>query len=85
MSVVATLVSYFFQLLTLLVLVAAILSFFMPPYHPVREFVDRLVDPMLRPIRRILPPMGGLDFSPVVLIILLQVVGGLITRLLRSF
>lgn len=85
MFVVARLVSYFFQLLTLLVLVAAILSFFMPPYHPVREFVDRLVDPMLRPIRRILPPMGGLDFSPVVLIILLQVVGGLINRLLLSF
>jgi uncharacterized protein YggT (Ycf19 family) len=39
---------------------------------------------MLAPIRRILPPVGMLDFSPFVLLILVQVVGSLLIRLLSS-
>lgn len=42
---------------------------------PVR-WVRALTEPVLRPIRRVLPPFGGLDFSPLVLLLLLQVVGG---------
>ncbi|HEX9595956.1 MAG TPA: YggT family protein [Anaerolineales bacterium] len=65
-------------LLTLLIIVKVILSYFVPPYHPVREVIDRLVDPMLAPIRRIMPHTGGLDFSPMVLILIIQLVGRLI-------
>ena len=36
--------------------------------------INRLLDPLLRPIRNILPSTGAIDFSPLVLIILLQVV-----------
>lgn len=36
--------------------------------------INRLLDPVLRPIRNILPSTGAIDFSPLVLIILLQVV-----------
>jgi len=50
----------------------------MSPYHPVRVTLDKLVNPFLAPIRRILPQTGMLDFSPVVLIILLQVLEYLI-------
>jgi YggT family protein len=64
--------------LTLLIIVKVILSYFVPPYHPVREVIDRLVDPMLAPIRRIMPHTGGLDFSPMVLILIIQLVGRLI-------
>ncbi|MCS7262707.1 MAG: YggT family protein [Aquificaceae bacterium] len=32
------------------------------------ELLDRLVSPLLEPIRRVLPPTGGLDFSPLVLL-----------------
>ncbi len=35
------------------------------------DFIHRVTEPLLRPIRRILPPMGGLDLSPLVLILLL--------------
>lgn len=82
MVFLAQLVSRIFQLLTLLVIVKVVLSYFMSPYHPVREFVDRLVEPMLAPIRRILPPTGMIDFSPLVLIILLQVLGTFLTGIL---
>ena len=71
-------------ILVLMILVSVILSYFMDPYHPVRRFLDRIVEPMLAPIRRIVPLVGMLDFSPLVLIVLIQLIGNLLTRLLQS-
>lgn len=62
------------QLLTLLIIAHVILSYFLSPYHPIREAVDRLVRPMLDPIRRLIPTVGMIDFSPFVLLILVQLV-----------
>src|SRR3546814_13782707 len=42
--------------------------------------IDRITEPLLRPIRRFMPDLGGIDFSPMVLILVLIV----IQRLLRS-
>lgn len=64
-----------------IVIASILLSYFMDPYHPVRQGVDNLVRPLLDPIRKVVPPVGMLDFSPLVLIILIQVV----SRLLVSF
>lgn len=60
------------QVITILVLAKVILSYFMSPYHPIRETIDRIVNPFLEPIRRILPSTGMIDFSPLVLLVLLQ-------------
>lgn len=68
-----------FTLLWLVVLAHVIVSWVLDPYHEVRQFLDRIVQPMLEPIRRILPPTSGIDFSPLVLLIFL----GLIQRVLR--
>lgn len=72
------------QILVILVIVAAILSFFMDPYHPIRRGVDNIVQPMLAPIRRIVPLVGMLDFSPLILILLLQFVGRILVVFLAS-
>jgi YggT family protein len=40
--------------------------------NAVFDFADRLTEPVLAPIRRVLPATGGFDFSPVVLLVLLQ-------------
>ena len=40
---------------------------------PVADVLDRLASPILRPVRRMLPPLGGVDLSPLVLLVLLQV------------
>ncbi len=69
-------------ILVLIVLVSVILSYFMDPYHPLRQFLDRIVEPMLAPIRRVVPLLGMLDFSPLILILLIQLVGNLLIRLL---
>jgi YggT family protein len=70
------------QLLVLLVIVSVILSYFMDPYHPVRRSIDSVVEPMLSPIRRVVPLIGMLDFSPLILIILIQILSNLIIRFL---
>ena len=63
------------DLYSLIVLGAVILSWFhLPSGNPVAQFVNRFTEPLLQPIRRALPAMGGLDLSPVVLLIGLQIV-----------
>jgi YggT family protein len=70
--------------LTLVVLADILVSFFLDPYHPVRRTLDSIVGPLLAPIRRILPPVGMFDFSPMVLIILIQLIQEILIRVLAS-
>lgn len=77
-------IRYLSQLLVLLVIVSVILSYFMDPYHPVRRSIDSVVEPMLAPIRRVVPLIGMLDFSPLILLILIQLISNLIIRFLIS-
>ncbi len=81
-----TLVSYAIQILTLLIVVRAVLSW-IPAVdygHPLIRMIMRVTDPILEPVRRLMPPVGGVDLSPIVAILLLQLVGQLIVRLLLS-
>lgn len=85
MEVLVYLINLLARLITLLVLAQAIMSYFVSPYHPIRQAVDRLLEPVYAPIRRILPQTGMIDFSPLVLIILVQVVAWLLVSILVSF
>ena len=68
---------------SLVVFVAVILSWVQVPYNnPVSQFVNTLTEPLLGPIRRALPVMGGLDFSPMVLLIGLQILKGFVASAL---
>ena len=61
------------DLYSLIVLGAVVMSWMqLPPWNPVAQFVHAVTDPVLGPLRRALPSMGGLDFSPMVLLIGLQ-------------
>jgi YggT family protein len=84
MVFLADLINRIIQLIIIVVISQAFLSFFMSPFHPVRQAIDRIVEPMLAPIRRYVPPIGMIDLSPLILIILLEILGSLITRLLIS-
>ena len=46
--------------------------------HPLPSFVRKLTEPLLDPIRRVVPPVGGLDFSPMILLVGLQILKGLL-------
>ncbi len=73
MDILIRLVNVFAQLLILLVILSSVLSFFLDPYHPVRRAIDNIVAPLLNPIRRVVPLVGVFDFSPLVLILLIEV------------
>jgi YggT family protein len=51
-------------------------------HHPVAarpaDILERITEPMLRPIRRFIPPLSGLDLSPVVLLLALSLIRNLI-------
>jgi len=83
MTILATVIQRLIWIYTLIVLAKVLVSYFLPPYQPVRRFLDRVVEPALVPIRRILPQTGMVDFSPVVLILALQLLGMVLAGLLR--
>ena len=61
---------YFFS-----ILLEAILSWTgQGHYNPISRMLWQLNAPLLGPVRRVIPPLGGLDFSPLVVILLLQVI-----------
>ena len=73
MIVLLQLINFLSIALSFLLIAYVVLSYFMDPYHPIRMNVNRIVNPILDPIRRILPQTGMMDFSPLVAIILVQV------------
>ena len=72
------------SILTWIILLHVVLTYFMSPYHPFRMAIDRIIEPLLAPIRRVVPPVGVIDFTPVVLMVILQVIGYLLNRLLSG-
>ena len=71
--VLLRLVSLTLSLYTWTILVYVILSWVSPGgYHPLKMILAELNEPVLRPIRRVLPPISGLDLSPLLAIILIQ-------------
>jgi YggT family protein len=84
MNSLVGIVDIIFRLLTIVVVVDVIVSYFLPPYNNVRIFLDRIVNPMLAPIRRMVPPVQMIDFSPIILLVILQVVEYILVRLMSS-
>jgi YggT family protein len=80
LSSLAAAISLVTGALSILIIADVLVSYFLDPYHPLRRFLDNIVQPLLAPIQRILPPVGGLDLSPLVLLIVLD----LISRALRG-
>ena len=57
------------------VIAMIVVSFLAPQSsNPAVEFIWELTEPVMAPLRRILPPMGGMDFSPIILFIVLNVI-----------
>lgn len=42
------------------------------PYHPAIQFLHQATEPVLKPVRDLLPPVSGFDFSPIIVLIVLQ-------------
>lgn len=71
--VVLRLVSLVLWFYSIGILVYVILSFVaQASYSPIAMLLGQVVGPVLRPVRRVLPPIAGLDLSPLVVLLLLQ-------------
>jgi YggT family protein len=70
----------FLSLLELLILARVILSWVASPFsrNPLVQLIRAVTDPMLEPIRSILPRTGMFDFSPMVALLVLQLLKGLL-------
>jgi len=70
------------RILSVVILVDIVISYILDPFHPVRQFLDSIVQPMLAPIRRFMPQTGMFDFSPIVLLILVQLIGSALANII---
>jgi YggT family protein len=72
-----------FTLYEFAIVARALLPWFrVSPYHPVMRFLIQITEPLLAPIRRNLPIVGGFDFSPMVALLILWAAELLLQRLL---
>jgi YggT family protein len=71
------------DLLMLVILVTSLLSWVQPdPRNPIVRVLHGIVDPILHPIKAIIPSMGGMDFSPLVALLILSMLQKLIVSAL---
>jgi len=85
---IANFVNVFIFVYILLILVYILSSWIRLPYSPwlnrIQRFLYDVCEPYLRLFRRIIPPLGPLDLSPMVAIIVLYVIQGIVGRILAE-
>ncbi len=84
MVILAWIVNFIIQVITLTVVIYVFSSYFLSPNHSLRIMIDRILGPILGPIRKLIPPIGMVDISPIVLIIIIQLLGKILISLLLA-
>jgi YggT family protein len=75
-----------FTLLNLAILVRVLLSWVrVSPYHPAIEFLYRVTEPILAPLREVIPRIGMMDISPIIAMLLLQIIQQVLVAVIRGF
>jgi len=75
MIVLYKVVDILFTLFELAILARVLLSWFrVNPYHPAVAFLYQITEPILRPLRNVIPPLGMMDISPIVALILMDII-----------
>ena len=73
--------SLLIQVFSTMLLLYCILSWFVPPDFPLRRWLDGYVDQLLNPIRQFIPGIGMFDVSPIILMIILQLLQRIVNGL----
>lgn len=69
---VATILNMVITILIWLIMISVVISWVSPdPYNPIVQFLYRTTEPILRPIRRLIPFRSRIDFSPMIAILVL--------------
>jgi YggT family protein len=83
-NLLAAIINLLANLLIILVIVDTLLSFFLSPYNQIRSALDSLLQPLLIPIRKNVPLVGMFDFSPLILIIIIEIIRFVLISLLSA-
>ena len=86
---VHTVIDIYFWIILAMVVMSWLIAFGIinrsnPYVRQIGHALDRLTEPLLRPTRRVLPDLGGIDISPIVLLIGLQFLGILVDNVFFS-
>jgi YggT family protein len=85
MSWLASFVSLLFWALELAILIRVLMSWIRPnPYNPFVQAIYQITEPIMGPLRRIIPPLGMIDITPMVALIILQIVQGIVLSAIRN-
>jgi len=85
MSWLLSFVNLLFWVVQTAILIRVLLSWFrLDPYHPFVQIIHQITEPILGPLRRIVPSIGMIDITPVIALIILQIVQGMLVSVIRS-
>lgn len=84
MGLLITIINSIFRVLVFTVFIYTLLGYFLDRRSSTYQMIGQFVEPMLIPLRRIIPTFGGLDFSPLALMLLLQFLNIIIVGILRG-
>jgi YggT family protein len=71
--------------LTIILIVHALMSFApLEPWHPVRRTIAQIAEPIVQPFRNLIPPVGMFDFSIMIALIAIQILGELVKLMIRA-
>ena len=82
MSAIVEILIIFLEIYSFIILAKVLISWVrVDPYHPIVQFLNAVTDPVLEPIKSVLPQTGMIDFSPIVAFLIIMV----LQMILRSF
>ena len=85
MSFLIQFINLLYWILTLAILARVLLSWTrIDPYHPLARLLVQVTEPILAPIRRLLPATAGLDFAPLIVIVALDILRRLLISVLLN-
>ena len=83
---IAQIIGVILTILTWIIIIRALISWVNPdPYNQIVQFLYRVTEPILMPIRRILPAMGGFDLSPIVALVGIMFIRSFVVQTLIEF
>ncbi len=78
-------INFAFTIFNLLILARVLISWLqLDPYSPIIQFLHNTTEPFLAPVRRRLPPVGMMDLSPLVVLIIAWVLQGILNQILHG-
>lgn len=85
MSALSQLILFILRVFQLILLARVLLTWFpnVDRNNPIIRLIHDVTEPVLRPIRDMLPPSGGIDFSPLVVFLVLYVLASILPAILR--